>query len=101
MRTKSPGVLASTLFGKTRRAVLNLLFGHPDEAFYLRQITRTVGLGVGTVQRELAQLVGAEILTQRRQGNQVYFQANTATPIYQELRSIVTKTTGAGDKLHL
>jgi uncharacterized protein len=99
MSTKPVGILASTLFGKTRRAVLGLLYSHPDETFYLRQIARTVGSGQGTIQRELGQLVEAGILTQKRDGNQVYFQANTATPIYQELRSIVTKTAGAGDTL--
>jgi DNA-binding transcriptional ArsR family regulator len=101
MSTKSASILASTLFGKTRRAVLSLLYSHPDEAFYLRQIARTVDLGQGTVQRELAQLLEAGLLTQRRQGNQLHFQANAASPIYQELRSIVTKTAGAGDALRL
>src|SRR5437764_10101516 len=85
-------LLSSTLFGKTRRAVLGLLFSHPDEAYYLRQITRTLGLGQGTVQRELAQLIEAQILTQKRQGNQVYFQVNQNSPIYAELKSIITKT---------
>ena len=32
--------LSATLFGKTRRAVLSLLFTHADESFYLRQIAR-------------------------------------------------------------
>lgn len=67
----------------------------------MRQITRMIGSGQGTVQRELTQLLEAEILSQRRQGNQIHFQANAASPIYQELRAIVTKTLGAGDTLRL
>jgi uncharacterized protein len=30
--------LGITLFGKTRRSVLALLYGHVDESFYLRQL---------------------------------------------------------------
>ena len=30
--------LAAVLFGKTRQAVLGLLYGHADEQFYLREI---------------------------------------------------------------
>jgi hypothetical protein len=44
--------LSETLFGKTRRAVLSLLYSHIDDAFYLRQIVRTAGVGLGAVQRE-------------------------------------------------
>ena len=40
------------LFPRTRRAVLGLLYSHPDEAFYLRQIIEITGLAVGQVQRE-------------------------------------------------
>jgi transposase-like protein len=45
--------LSKTLFSKTRRAVLSLLYSHVDDAFYLRQIVRTAGVGLGAVQREL------------------------------------------------
>jgi len=43
--------LSATLFGKTRRAVLALLYSHVDESFYLRQIVRAAGVGMGAVQR--------------------------------------------------
>ena len=39
------------MFGKTRQAVLSLLYGHADESFYLRQIVRVAGGGMGAVQR--------------------------------------------------
>lgn len=45
--------LSSILFTKTRRALLSLLYGHADESFYLRQIVRITGAGLGPVQREL------------------------------------------------
>ena len=35
------------LFGRTRSALLALLFGHADESFYLRQLIRAVDTGNG------------------------------------------------------
>ncbi len=87
-------VLSATLFGKTRRAVLSLLYGHADEAFYLRQITRTAGVGLGAVQRELQQLLNAGILLRTVRGRQVYYQANRDCPVFLELKNLVLKTAG-------
>jgi predicted nucleotidyltransferase len=87
------------LFGKARRAILSLLFGHVDEAFYLRQIVRTTGFGLGPVQRELKQLTESGIIRRTVSGRQVYFQANRDSPIFSELKGIITKTAGIGDTL--
>jgi len=91
--------LSATLFGKTRRAVLALLYSHVDELFYFRQIARTAGVGLGAVQRELKKLSGAGIIRRTLRGRQVYYQANPECPVYSELKSLVVKTVGVGDVL--
>jgi len=91
--------LSATLFGKTRRAVLALLYGHVEEPFYLRQIARTAGGGLGAVQRELKKLSEAGIIRRTVRGRQVYYQANPECPVYSELKSLVVKTVGVGDVL--
>ena len=91
--------LAYTLFGKTRRAVLALLYSHVDELFYFRQITRTADVGLGAVQRELKRLYEAGIIRRIVSGRQVYYQANPECPVYAELKSLVVKTVGVGDVL--
>jgi predicted nucleotidyltransferase len=91
--------LSSILFTKTRRAVLSLLYGHTDESFYLRQIVRTTGAGLGPVQRELKQLTDTGIIHRTVQGHQVYFQANPNSPIFEELKSLITKTAGVAETL--
>ena len=73
--------LSGALFGKTRRAVLALLYAHPDEAFYLREVAREADAGQGSVQRELARLTKAGIVERIERGRQVYYQANRACPI--------------------
>jgi predicted nucleotidyltransferase len=91
--------LGSALFGKARRAVLGLLFARPDEAFYLRQITREVQAGQGAVQRELKRLVDAGLLTREARGREVHYRANRACPIFAELHGLVLKTVGLADVL--
>ena len=91
--------LSATLFGKTRRAVLALLYSHVEEPFYLRQIARTAGGGLGAVQRELKKLSEAGIIRRTVRGRQVYYQANPECPVYSELKSLVVKTVGVGDVL--
>ncbi|HEY4320391.1 MAG TPA: nucleotidyltransferase domain-containing protein [Gemmatimonadales bacterium] len=91
--------VATLLFGQTRRDILALLLGRPDERFYLREILRSTGGGSGGVQRELKQLVDAGLLNRVREGRQVYFSANRSAEIFPELQSIVQKTAGAVDIL--
>jgi DNA-binding transcriptional ArsR family regulator len=87
------------LFGKVRTAVLALLFSHADQAFYLREIARKVDTGHGAVQRQLAQLLRAGLVTRSRRGREVFYQANKASPVFPELRGLIVKTVGVADAL--
>jgi uncharacterized protein len=91
--------LSKVLFGQSRRSILTLLYGHADEQFYLREIARRAGTGIGATQRELGQLTDAGLLHRLRRGNQVYYRANRENPIFEELRSILAKTSGIRDTL--
>lgn len=84
--------LTNILFGKARQAILSLLYGRVDEAFYLRQIVRATGIGLGPVQRELKQLTDAGIITREVQGRQVYYRANVKCHIFNELNSLIIRT---------
>jgi predicted nucleotidyltransferase len=93
--------VSTALFGKTRNAVLALLFGHPDESFYVREIVRAVNSGLGSVQRELTSLEEAGIVQRTTRGNQVFYQANPRSPVFDELKSLVLKTAGVAEVLIL
>lgn len=88
------GQQSFSLFGKARGAVLGLLYGRPDESFYVRQIARAAGAGHGAVQRELRVLSGASLIERYERDNQVYYRANRRCSIFQELRSLMAKTAG-------
>ncbi|HEX7787419.1 MAG TPA: nucleotidyltransferase domain-containing protein [Methylomirabilota bacterium] len=55
--------------------------------------------GTGAVQRELARLEAAGLVTATRVGKQKHYQANQASPVFQELRALVLKTSGLVDVL--
>src|SRR5215469_217546 len=90
---------ATLFFGAYRRKVLGLLLLHPGEHFHLREIARATHTQPGTVRRELALLTRAGVIERNIQGNQVRFRANETYPIYEELRSILKKTSGIADQL--
>ncbi|MGH9199063.1 MAG: nucleotidyltransferase domain-containing protein [Acidimicrobiia bacterium] len=93
--------IASALFGQTRRKVLALLVGHSVESFYLREIVRAIGGGTGAVQRELEQLTSAGLILRKADGRQIYFTANPDSPVFEEVRGLVTKTIGVHEVIRL
>ena len=91
--------LSEALFSKTQRKVLALLFGHADRSYYANEIVRYSNTGTGAVQRELERLSSVGLLAVKLVGNQRHYRANHASPIFEELRGIVTKTFGVRDIL--
>jgi predicted nucleotidyltransferase len=93
--------LADALFPKVRQRVLAVLFGAPDRSFYANEVIALAQSGTGAVQRELAGLSEAGLLSVRKQGNQKHYQANASAPVFAELRSLVLKTIGLADVLRV
>jgi predicted nucleotidyltransferase len=93
MRTET-NALGDLLFGQTRGRELALLYGSPDQSFYVRQIARQIGTSVGAVQRELETIAAVGLIDRSTLGNQVFYQANREHPAYEELRSLIAKTVG-------
>jgi len=91
--------IAEALFPKARLRVLAVLFSAPDRSFYTNEVIGLAHSGAGAVQRELADLAGAGLLTVRKRGNQKHYQANAASPVFAELRGLVLKTMGLADVL--
>ena len=87
------------LLPEVRKKILSLLLTSPQQSWHLRDIARKTGFAIGTVQRELTGLAQAEILIRRKDGNRIYFQANTECPVVPELSGLLRKTAGIADVL--
>lgn len=86
--------LGAALLGKTREAVIGLLFTLPDKALHVREIARRTGFAAPTVARELRLLERAGVLTSETTGRQLEYRADPACPLFPELKSLAAKTWG-------
>lgn len=91
--------MADALFSGTQQRVLAQLFGQSARSFGATELIRLVGAGSGAVQRQVQRLVESGLITVTPIGNQKHYRANSASPIFRELRSIVAKTLGPSDSL--
>lgn len=89
--------LSNILFSQVQQHVLRLLYLQPNENFNTNEIIRLSQIGTGSVQRALKDLSHTGLITVKKVGNQMRYQANTFNPIYFELRGIVLKTFGLAE----
>jgi predicted nucleotidyltransferase len=87
------------LLPKTRQGILAATLVHPKKAWYVSELARRMGVPSSSLQRELHDLSTAGILKTHRQGNMVYYQANTDSPVFPDLRGLLLKTAGLVDVL--
>ncbi|MBI5752542.1 MAG: nucleotidyltransferase domain-containing protein [Hydrogenophilales bacterium] len=92
-------MLASLLFGTYRQRVLGLLLLNPEQSYHVREIARLTNTAAGTLHKELARLAEAGLLVRNKTGNQVRYSANRDCPVFEELASILRKTSGLVDVL--
>lgn len=93
--------LADLLFKEQRQRILGLLLLNPQVSYHVREISRLTNLNAGSAHRELKKLADAGLLTATEQGNQLLYQADKSSPIFEELASILRKTSGLADVLRV
>ena len=91
------------LFGsRTRARLLTLFFHHPDETFFVRELTRRIETQINAVRRELQNLVALGLMKEeaetgddpdaKRPGvKRKYYRVDKNFPLYRELHQLVTK----------
>jgi len=101
-RTHTTAVLGRTrvadaLFTKGQQRVMGVLFGNPDRSYYTGEIIALSDTGTGAVQRVLARLESAGLVTASHVGNQKRYQANRAASVFTQLHELALKTFGLAD----
>jgi len=89
----------NVIFPQVRAEIVRLLFADRGKALHLRELSRLSELAVGTLQIELKKLVAAGLLIAERDGNRLYFRANSDHPVFPELQGLALKTTGLREQL--
>src|SRR5271155_5876378 len=99
MRTMSGRRTIDAIMPRTRQAILAATLLQPDRAWYAADLARYLGRSRSSLQRELVELVKAGILKSRREGRMLFIQADRESPIFPELRGLLSKTAGLVDLL--
>lgn len=91
--------IAAALFSDSQSRVFRWVFGQPERSYHLNELRRLTGLGSASLQRELGKLAAAGLVRSERVGNLRVFQANTESPVYEELAGLTRKTLGVQPQL--
>jgi predicted nucleotidyltransferase len=82
------------LWPRTRQAVLEALFLHPDQWWYLSDLAAHLGLAPSSLQREVWRLTSAGLVRRRQDGRRVYYQARRDSPFFSSLAGILQAARG-------
>jgi len=84
---------------KTKRDILTLLFSNVDVRHYTRELERELGYSSGNIRRELLKLQAEGMLKTEKQGNALFYFIDKTYPLYKEIKSIISKTSGVEGQL--
>jgi DNA-binding MarR family transcriptional regulator len=88
------------LFSSAVRAeILSLLLNSPESRFYGREIAKLLEKNPSAVKRELDSLEKMGIVTSEKVANLRYFQADSSSPLFEELKNLITKSLGLAGNL--
>jgi predicted nucleotidyltransferase len=84
---------------RARAEIFKLLFEQAGSEYYLRELERRSGLTVGSIQQELSNLLSVGLVKSRKDGNRLYYSANSEHPLFPEILRMVEKTAGVPEVL--
>ncbi len=84
--------IAQSLFSEVKLKVLALLFGQPNRTFQMSEILSLINSGVGAVHRIIVRLAKSGLVNEKLIGRTKFYQANSESPVFQEIYGIVIKT---------
>lgn len=96
MRKKNP---IDALFPKIRQKLLAATYLQPEKWWFMSELAAFIETTPSSLQRELNTLVESGIMRSRRDGNRLYFQAETDSPIFAPLRELLGQTLGVTENI--
>jgi len=86
--------ILDTLFPGVRQEILAATLLSPEKSWYLSELAAHLETSPSSLQRELEALAKSGILERTQDGRRTYYRAQTASPVFQELRALFSKTAG-------
>lgn len=87
----SSTVLKALFSSQTRVKLLSTFLLHPEQEFFIRELTRLLGEQINSIRRELENLRRVGLVRSRHKNRKKYYHVDNQFPLYTELRSIFSK----------
>jgi len=88
--------LKDLFVSKVRVKLIQTFLTKPQEMFYVRQLVRSTEEEINAVRRELKRMEERGMIKKEPRANRLYYFFNKHYDYYQDLLSLVAKTTGLG-----
>lgn len=87
------GTMLEQLFGsRTRVKLLRLFLSHPEQRWFVRELTRTIHEQINSVRRELMHLEKLGLVQSTLEQHRKYYSVNPAGSLYPELKALIVKS---------
>lgn len=87
----SASVLKALFSSQTRVKLLSTFLLHPEEEYFIRELTRLLNEQINSIRRELENLRRVGIVKARHRNRKKYYRIDTEFILYQDLRSLFSK----------
>ena len=89
-------MLKDLVISKVRVKLLEQFLADPTQIIHVRDLVRRTGEEINAVRRELSHLEQASLVKKEPRGNRVYYWFRKDHPLYNDLISLVGKSSGLG-----
>ena len=89
--------LKALFSSQTRLKLLAVFVLHPEEEYFIRQLTRLLGEQINSIRRELENLRRIGLVKARHRNRKKYYKTDTDFLFYTELKSMFSKEVKGGE----
>lgn len=84
------------MISRVRVKLYKIFFDNPQEMYYVRQLTRLASEEINAVRRELGRMEAKGVIKNEQRGNRLYYRINDTYDYFEDMLSLVSKSTGIG-----
>lgn len=89
--------LKALFSSQTRVKLLSVFLLHPEEEYFIRQLTRLLGEQINSIRRELENLRRIGLVKARHRNRKKFYKTDTDFIFYPELRNMFSKEVKGGE----
>ena len=87
----SASLLKALFSSQTRVKLLSTFLLHPEQEYFIRELTRLLSEQINSIRRELENLRRVGLVKARHKNRKKYYRIDVDFPLYGDLRSLFTK----------